>query len=85
MLGTGGSPGSVYRAAELGVPMFLGILGGTPEHWSQYGLAYTDAWIKAGHKIEDADVAVHCCIKIEPLVFRKRTYLKNLRGCAPDK
>src|SRR3954470_13767632 len=57
-LGTGGSPGSVYRAAQLGVPMFLGILGGTPEHWSQYGLAYRDAWTKAGHKREDADVAV---------------------------
>ena len=57
-LGTGGSPGSVYRAAELGVPMFLGILGGTPEHWSQYGLAYRDAWAKAGHNVNNADVAV---------------------------
>ena len=35
-LGTGGSPASVYRAAQLEVPMFLGILGGTPEHWGQY-------------------------------------------------
>src|SRR4051794_26075418 len=31
-LGTGGSPSSVHRAVELGLPMFLGILGGTPEH-----------------------------------------------------
>ncbi len=58
MVGTGGSPASVYRAAELGVPMFLGILGATPEHWSQYGLAYRNAWAKAGHNINDADVAV---------------------------
>ncbi len=57
-LGTGGSPNSVYKAAQLGVPMFLGILGGTPEHWEQYGLAYRDAWAKAGHKADDADVAV---------------------------
>jgi alkanesulfonate monooxygenase SsuD/methylene tetrahydromethanopterin reductase-like flavin-dependent oxidoreductase (luciferase family) len=57
-LGTGGSGGSVYRAAELGVPMFLGILGGTPEHWAQYGHAYRDAWKKAGHPIDAADVAV---------------------------
>ena len=28
--GTGGSPESVLRAVELGLPMFLGILGGTP-------------------------------------------------------
>jgi alkanesulfonate monooxygenase SsuD/methylene tetrahydromethanopterin reductase-like flavin-dependent oxidoreductase (luciferase family) len=57
-LGTGGSPGSVFRAAELGVPMFLGILGGTPEHWAQYGHAYRDAWVSAGHPTEAADVAV---------------------------
>lgn len=57
-LGTGGSPASVYRAAELGVPMFLGILGGTPEHWAQYGKAYRDAWAKGGHEESAADVAV---------------------------
>jgi len=42
-LGSGGSPGSVGRAAELGLPLFLGILGGTPEHWAQYGHAYRTA------------------------------------------
>jgi hypothetical protein len=42
-LGTGGSPESVYRAVELGVPIVLGILGGTPEHWAQYGRAYRQA------------------------------------------
>ncbi|MCJ8165994.1 LLM class flavin-dependent oxidoreductase [Pontibacter sp. E15-1] len=57
-LGTGGSPGSVYRAAELGVPMFLGILGGTPEHWGQYSRAFRDAWVKAGHAANEADIAV---------------------------
>ena len=57
-LGTGGSPDSVYRAAELGVPMFLGILGGTPEHWAQYGHAYRNAWAKAGHPANAADIAV---------------------------
>jgi len=57
-LGTGGSRASVLRAAELGVPMFLGILGGSPEHWGQYGDAYREAWAKAGHAKEDADIAV---------------------------
>lgn len=57
-LGTGGSPESVYRAAELGVAMFLGILGGTPQHWANYGRAYREAWVKAGHLIDAADVAV---------------------------
>lgn len=57
-LGTGGSPESVLRAVELGVPMFLGILGGTPEYWAQYGRAYRDAWVKVGHPANAADVAV---------------------------
>lgn len=57
-LGTGGSPNSVYRAVELGLPMFLGILGGPVEHWAQYGHAYRDAWTQAGHPAEAADIAV---------------------------
>lgn len=57
-LGTGGSPSSVYRAVELGLPMFLGILGGTVEHWAQYGHAYRDAWEQVGHPAADADIAV---------------------------
>jgi alkanesulfonate monooxygenase SsuD/methylene tetrahydromethanopterin reductase-like flavin-dependent oxidoreductase (luciferase family) len=57
-LGTGGSPGSVLRAVELGLPMFLGILGGTPEHWAQYGHAYREAWSQVGHPADVADIAV---------------------------
>lgn len=57
-LGTGGSPGSVMRAAELRLPMFLGILGGSPDHWAQYGHAYRKAWAEAGHPAEEADIAV---------------------------
>jgi alkanesulfonate monooxygenase SsuD/methylene tetrahydromethanopterin reductase-like flavin-dependent oxidoreductase (luciferase family) len=57
-LGTGGSAESVLRAAELGLLMFLGILGGTPEHWAQYGRAYRQAWAQAGHVNDAADVAV---------------------------
>jgi alkanesulfonate monooxygenase SsuD/methylene tetrahydromethanopterin reductase-like flavin-dependent oxidoreductase (luciferase family) len=57
-LGTGGSPESVLRAVELGLPMFLGILGGTAEHWAQYGTAYRQAWAEVGHTAEGADIAV---------------------------
>src|SRR5215207_1568554 len=56
--GTGGSPNSVLRAVELGLPMFLGILGGTPEYWAQYGHAYHQAWAQVGHPAEAADIAV---------------------------
>src|SRR3954454_24231187 len=57
-LGSGGSPESLGRAVELGVPLFLGILGGTPEHWAQYGRAYRDAWAQVGHPGDAADIAV---------------------------
>jgi alkanesulfonate monooxygenase SsuD/methylene tetrahydromethanopterin reductase-like flavin-dependent oxidoreductase (luciferase family) len=57
-LGTGGSPESVLRAVELGLPMFLGILGGSAEHWAQYGHAYREAWTRTGHPAEAADIAV---------------------------
>src|SRR4051794_5389139 len=57
-LGPGGSPESVLRAVQLELPMFLGILGGTPQHWAQYGHAYRDAWAQAGHRAEDAAIAV---------------------------
>ena len=38
--------------------MFLGILGGTPAHWTQYGRAYRDAWSQVGHPADAADIAV---------------------------
>jgi hypothetical protein len=57
-LGTGGSPESVLRAVELGLPMFLGILGGTAQHWAQYGTAYRHAWAEVGHPADAADIAV---------------------------
>src|SRR5690606_42119877 len=38
--------------------MFLGILGGSPEKWANYGSAYRDAWTKAGHSPNQADIGV---------------------------
>jgi alkanesulfonate monooxygenase SsuD/methylene tetrahydromethanopterin reductase-like flavin-dependent oxidoreductase (luciferase family) len=38
--------------------MFLGFLGGTLEHWTQYGGAYRLAWVNAGHRDEPAGIAV---------------------------
>jgi alkanesulfonate monooxygenase SsuD/methylene tetrahydromethanopterin reductase-like flavin-dependent oxidoreductase (luciferase family) len=57
-LGTGGSPGSVMRAVELRLPMFMGILGGSAEHWAQYGHAYREAWAQLGHPADAAGIAV---------------------------
>lgn len=77
-LGSGGSPGSVMRAVDLGVPLFLGILGGSPEHWAQYGHAYRDAWNSAGHAADAAriGVAVHGFVA-DTDRDAKATYLKH--------
>jgi alkanesulfonate monooxygenase SsuD/methylene tetrahydromethanopterin reductase-like flavin-dependent oxidoreductase (luciferase family) len=48
-LGSGGSPDSTVRAGSSGLPIAYGILGGTPEHWSQMAQLYR----QSGH---DADV-----------------------------
>jgi len=55
---TGGSPASVYQATQLEVPMFLGILEGSPEHCGQYCHAYRAEWLKAGHFVDAVDLAV---------------------------
>ena len=57
-LGSGGSPESVMRAVELGLPLYLGVLGGTVDHWAQYGHAYRSAWAEAGHPADAAEIAV---------------------------
>lgn len=45
-------------AVELPLPMVLGTLGGTAEHWAQYGRARRDAWAKVGHPADAAEAAV---------------------------
>ena len=77
-LGTGGSPGSVLRAVEFGLPMFLGVLGGTPQHWAQYGHAYREAWAQVGHPAGAAGIAiaVHGFISQDDREA-KATYLKH--------
>ncbi|MGW8654857.1 LLM class flavin-dependent oxidoreductase [Nocardia salmonicida] len=77
-LGTGGSPNSVIRAAELGVPMFIGILGGTPEHWARYGHAYRNAWTQTGRPADRSRIAVAVHGFIGPdNAEAKATYLRH--------
>lgn len=75
---SGGSPESVMRAVELGLPLFLGILGGTPAHWAQYGRAYREAWAQAGRPADAARIAVttHGFVG-ESDGDAKRTYLEH--------
>lgn len=45
----GGTPESVVRAAQYGLPMMLAIIGGMPARFAPFGQLYREAYQKAGH------------------------------------
>ncbi len=48
-VGVGGTPESVVRAAEFGLPMALAIIGGLPARFAPYTKLYRDVYKKSGH------------------------------------
>jgi len=52
------SQGSVERAARLGYPLVLPVLGGSFEGYANLAAYYRAVWERAGHKPEDAKVAI---------------------------
>jgi len=48
-IAVGGTPQSVVRAATLGLPMALGIIGGAPVRFKPFVDAYREAGARAGH------------------------------------
>lgn len=55
----GGTPESVARAATLGLPMMLAIIGGAPDRFSPYVKFYRETAEKAGHDISDLGVGIN--------------------------
>jgi probable LLM family oxidoreductase len=47
-VGVGGSPESVVRAARLGIPLALAIIGGDPSRFAPFAKLYRDALAKLG-------------------------------------
>ncbi|MFM6982435.1 MAG: LLM class flavin-dependent oxidoreductase [Microbacteriaceae bacterium] len=56
-VGVGGSPESVVRAARLGVPMALAIIGGDPARFAPFAKLYRDALEQFGR--EQLPVSIH--------------------------
>ena len=50
-VGVGGSPDSVIRAARLGIPMALAIIGGDPARFAPYAKLYRDSLEKFGRDL----------------------------------
>ena len=56
-VGVGGSPDSVVRAARLGIPMKLAIIGGDPARFAPYSNLYREQLAKFGHA--ELPVSIH--------------------------
>jgi probable LLM family oxidoreductase len=58
-IAVGGNPPSVIRAASLGLPMALAIIGGMPERFAPFVELYRDAARKAGHDPATLPVSIN--------------------------
>jgi len=55
----GGTPQSVVRAANLGLPMALAIIGGDPKRFASYFDLYREAWGRANRAAEDVKLSLN--------------------------
>jgi probable LLM family oxidoreductase len=58
-IGVGGTPESVVRAAEHGLPMALAIIGGLPTHFVRYLQLYRNVYTKAGYDISKMQLSIN--------------------------
>lgn len=57
-VGTGGTLDSAYRAATLGLPLSLAIIGGKPAAFAPFAEAYRNAFKKAGRKTSNCRLSI---------------------------
>ncbi|HEV7620361.1 MAG TPA: LLM class flavin-dependent oxidoreductase [Flavisolibacter sp.] len=55
----GGTPESVIRAAEYGLPMTLAIIGGMPARFAPFTKLYREVYQKAGHDIGHLQLCIN--------------------------
>lgn len=55
----GGTPSSVLRAAKLGLPLTIAIIGGTPDRFAPYTDYYRNEFVKAGHDIKTLQLCIN--------------------------
>jgi len=58
-IAVGGTPASVIRAAELGLPLALAIIGGAPEQFAPLIKLYRDVGQRAGHDASQLRVSIN--------------------------
>jgi probable LLM family oxidoreductase len=58
-IGVGGTPESITRAAEHGLPMALAIIGGMPKAFVPHVKLYRDVYTKAGHDLNNLQLSIN--------------------------
>jgi len=58
-IAVGGTPASVVRAAELGLPLALAIIGGAPEQFAPLIQLYRETGQRAGHNASQLRVSIN--------------------------
>ena len=58
-IAVGGTPESVQRAARLGLPLVIAILGGNPAQFSAYFQYYREEYVNHGHDPANMQLGVH--------------------------
>jgi probable LLM family oxidoreductase len=58
-IAVGGTPESVVRAAEYGLPMTIAIIGGMPARFAPFAHLYRDVYEKAGHDANSLQLGIN--------------------------
>lgn len=59
-IAVGGTPASVVRAAKLGLPLAVAIIGGSLDQFVPLIDLYKRTWIDSGHDINKLELSIHC-------------------------
>ncbi len=63
-IGVGGTPASVVRAGQLGLPLTIAILGGAPAQYVPFAELYRESAQKAGHEVAGLQLAINCHLHV---------------------
>jgi len=58
-IAVGGTPSSIVRAAQLGAPLMLAIIGGSPQQFLPQIELYKREYLAAGHLLQDMQIGIH--------------------------
>ena len=75
-IGVGGTPESIIRAAEHGLPMALAIIGGLPARFAPYVKLYRDVYKKSGFDVAKLELGInsHTYIANDPQQAKDEFY-----------